>query len=438
MSATTAAESAVRRVRALAVRGRRPGDAASCSRRSAATEGTSKGRHAWHSLWGWETVFGIALVVTVASVALTAEATVAARGAALAGVAVLTVAYVLLGRRVITDDDDEVGPRALVYWVLVVAVFTAAALAVPSTSFGLFALCPQAFMTLRMRQAVVVVLALNLAPAAWFLFRPGMTPGQMVMSAGSTAMIIALTLVNGAWISRIIQQSAERADLIAELESSRAEVARLSAERGALAERERLAGEIHDTLAQGLSSILMLVQAAQAQPDPSRHLDLAVRTARENLAEARGLIEALTPPPLDGSTLEEALRRVTARLGEEAGIRTSFTVAGGSRPLAPGVEVVLLRAAQEGLANVRKHAEASSAAVTLEYGPSHVTLRVADDGAGFRTGLPAGSAPGAGHGYGLRAMRSRVEQEGGTFAVETAPGRGAALTVTLPTPAHAP
>ncbi|MEN3536169.1 sensor histidine kinase [Microbispora sp. ZYX-F-249] len=413
MSST--AERGARRSSDRRDRGRGPGDA------SGRPGGTATEADAWKTFSGWEILFGLALAMTAAFVAVT-DGPAAARAAVVGGLAALAAAYVLLARRSTKLDggDDR---RALLYWVLVLAIFIPAAILVPPVTFVLFALCPQAFVMLRVRRAVIVVLVLNLAPAFRFLLDTRWDPDDLVSFSVWTTLALATTLVLGPWITRIIEQSAERAQLITELESSRAEIARLSAERGALAERERLAGEIHDTLAQGLTSIIMLVQAAQAQPDPSRHLALAVRTARENLAEARGLIEALTPAPLDGSTLEEALRRVTGRLGEEAGIDASFTVRGDSRPLPPGVEVVLLRAAQEGLANVRRHAGASSVVVTLEYGHCGVTLRVRDDGAGFRTG--------AEHGYGLRAMRTRVEQVGGTLTVGGSPGGGTTLAVTL-------
>ncbi len=265
----------------------------------------------------------------------------------------------------------------------------------------------------------------DLAPAVRFLSEPGLTVEDLLSFAGTSAIAITFALVFGPWVSGIIHQSAERARLIEELEASRAEVVRLSAESGALAERERLAGEIHDTLAQGFTSIIMLIQAAEAQPDPARHLALAVQTARENLAEARALVAALTPAPLDGSTLDEALSRVTARLGEELPIETSFAVKGDSRPLPPSTEVVLIRAAQEALANVRKHAEARSVDVSISYGEADVTLTIHDDGLGF---VPEHGdvVPGNGDGYGLRAMRTRVEQEGGMFTVTSIPACGPA------------
>ncbi|GAA4218762.1 hypothetical protein GCM10023075_01820 [Streptosporangium album] len=219
-----------------------------------------------------------------------------------------------------------------------------------------------------------------------------------------------------------MEQSEDRSALIEELEAQRAEVARLSAEHGALTERERLAGEIHDTLAQGFTSIIMLLQAADAQPDPARHLALAVQTARENLAEARALMAALSPAPLDGSTLDEALVRLADRLGEEAGIAVTFTVHGESRPLPPSAEVVLIRAAQEALANVREHAAAGRVDVSAAYGPRTVTLEVRDDGHGFDPSVAA-------DGYGLRGMRSRVEQAGGSMRVRSSREGGTVLTV---------
>lgn len=383
-------------------------------------------KHAWQALRGWETLFGLSLVVTVLFVLAGNGPTALARAVALGLLGVDAAAYLIVGRPAIKAHDQ--GTRsAWLYWALILLTFMPATALVPSTSFLLFALSPQAFMMLRLRAAITVVVVLNLAPALQFFIHLDGSVTSLLFFAGFSAVALTCALVIGPWISGIIDQSAERAELIGELEASRAEVARLSAERGALAERERLAGEIHDTLAQGLTSIIMLVQAAEAQADPSRHLALAVRTARENLAEARSLIAALSPAPLDGFTLEEALRRVTARLGEDVGVDASFTVEGASWPLPAAVDVVLIRAAQESLANVRKHAAATSVRVVLEYGEGEVTLRVRDDGAGFDVAFAEG--------FGLRAMRTRVEHEGGTFGVDSSPGNGTTLRVTMRTPA---
>ncbi|RCG30883.1 sensor histidine kinase [Sphaerisporangium album] len=389
---------------------------------------------AWVAYRGWEIFYLVVFTVTIAIVATDDGPSPAAKATALVLLVACAVAYLVLGRPALLTDE-RTSREAVIYSLLVLGAFVPAAVIVHAAGFALFALCPQMFMMLRSGWAPVIVVLLNMLPAVRFLIGPDLNVGDVVGSAGFMAVATVFSLVFGPWVSRIIDQSAERAELIEELRASRAQVERLSRERGALAERQRLAGEIHDTLAQGFTSIIMLIQAAEAQADPSRHLALAVRTARENLEEARGLITALTPAPLDGSTLEEALGRIASRLGEELGVPVTFAAEGASHPVPPGAEVVLIRAAQEALANVRRHAAASSARVALRYGERAVVLRVADDGVGFATEADATSdaaGPAAARGYGLRAMRARVEQAGGTLEIASAPGKGTELTVRLP------
>jgi signal transduction histidine kinase len=184
--------------------------------------------------------------------------------------------------------------------------------------------------------------------------------------------------------------------LIEQLESTRAELAVAHHEAGVLAERHRLAGEIHDTLAQGFTSIVTLLQAAEAGLEPEsregpespaaktarRHVDMALATARENLAEARTLVTALTPAALESGTLGDTVHRVTDTTGAEAGIRAQSEVTGTARRLPTRTEVVLLRVCQEALANVRKHAGARQVSVRLCYAEERVRLTVADDGGG--------------------------------------------------------
>ncbi|WP_196449470.1 sensor histidine kinase [Planomonospora sp. ID82291] len=404
--------------------GDRPPVRASGSRGQARGAGAADGPHVWESLRGWEVLLVTAVLFPAGAIAL-GGLPPWQRALASALLIAIVPLYLLLGRPAILADDRR---RGALYIVLMTALFAPAALTDTTATFALFGLCPQCFMVFPAKKAVGCVVVLNLAPAVRFLTfdEDGVETFNFLTV---TVIVVFFSAAFGIWMERIMQQSDERARLIEELEAQRAEVARLSAERGALAERERLAGEIHDTLAQGFTSIIMLLQAAEAQPDPARHLALAVRTARENLAEARALIAALAPAPLDGSTLDEALHRLTARLGEETGIEAAAVVRGRSRPLPPPVEVVLIRAAQEALANVRRHAGAGRVDVRAVYGPGTVTLEVRDDGIGLD--------PAAGGGYGLRGMRARAEQVGGTLTVTGAPGAGTVLAVTVPTGAEA-
>ena len=221
----------------------------------------------------------------------------------------------------------------------------------------------------------------------------------------------------------MIEQNVERGRLIAELESSRAENARLSHEAGVAAERARLAGEIHDTLAQGFTSIITLLQAADPALRDER-LALAVRTAKENLAEARALVAALSPSALGSGSLPDAVRRQAARLAEESGPPCTFRTTGDERDLPTAVQVVLLRAAQEALTNVRRHADAREAAVLIAYTPTSVRLVVRDDGCGFD---PASAA-----GYGLTGMRQRAAQVNGTLTVRGDPSVGTTIELEVP------
>jgi signal transduction histidine kinase len=292
----------------------------------------------------------------------------------------------------------------------------------------LFALCPQPYMVRTHRAALPWVAALNAVPPMLVLLYDGVGRllwRQLIIAIVATAFSHFL----GTSIARVIAQSRERALLIRELETSRAQVAELHRETGAAAERERLAAEIHDTLAQGFASILTLIQAAtsQAATDPDRtrtHLYLAADTARENLAEARALVGALAPAALDASSLAEALRRQAARLSAQSGIAVQVDTDGELGPLSTPAQVVLLRTAQEAMANVAKHSRARSATVRLARQGPAVLLTVSDDGDGFDpTAQPTG--------FGLRGMRARAEQIGGALDIQTGPA-GTVLRLEVP------
>ncbi|WP_431780185.1 sensor histidine kinase [Streptomyces chumphonensis] len=288
-------------------------------------------------------------------------------------------------------------------------------------------------------------LQLHLLPARRALPAVALTTGAVIAAqaagtGGLTAAKVvgplagaAVAVLTAYGYAALHRESRERQRLIDDLVRTRGELAATQREAGRLAERQRLAREIHDTLAQGLSSIVLLSRAAlSALPDgaPSAtardHIREAERTAADNLAEARRFVHALTPPALTDAPLPEALRRLTAApLGSGARTEVAFRVEGEPCPLPVEAEVALLRLTQEALANVARHAHAPHAAVTLAFHAGEVTLDVFDDGAGFAPGAPAG-------GFGLHGMRERIAELGGTLSVESAPGEGTAVAATLP------
>ncbi|MBO0806624.1 MAG: sensor histidine kinase [Nocardiopsaceae bacterium] len=316
--------------------------------------------------------------------------------------------------------------RAPLYLVGLIALFAVVGAGNPAGWLLAFALCPMALRLEKGLDGIVFVVAINavagLQAALW-------KPSLAIAAVGAAAFAIGLSIVFSRWMRAVIAQSEERAGLITELSQAREQLAEAHHEAGVLAERHRLAGEIHDTLAQGFTSIVTLIQAATAGLEPGTdargHLDLALRTARENLAEARALVTALSPAQLDGSTLGDAITRVAQAAGNGGDTTIRSEVSGVKRSLPTATEVVLLRVAQEALANVRKHAAARQVDVGLCYADGAVRLTVADDGRGF-------DAEAASDGYGLRGMRDRVRQAGGTIAVTSAPGEGTVVRAEVP------
>jgi signal transduction histidine kinase len=243
----------------------------------------------------------------------------------------------------------------------------------------------------------------------------------------------ASSILLGVWISAIIGQSAQRRELIEQLESTQAELAATQRREGMLQERQRLAREIHDTLAQGFTSIVMHLEAAEQalSADPKtthNHLGRARDTARSSLEQARRVVQDLRPELLETQSLPEAIGRTAVRWTEETNIPLHLNTTGDPVPLPPDVEVTLLRATQEALANIRKHAQASQVNLTLSYMGDMVVLDVQDNGIGINGAAPSQLSGG----YGLQAMRERTTQFGGTVGIESEPGEGTTIVVSIP------
>jgi signal transduction histidine kinase len=378
----------------------------------------------------WDVYFAIVWAGTLAFALGAKNPQWPIRTSAIALLSLLVPWYVWAGRpEMVSEGEDE--RRSARYIVGAVLLFVPPALMVGEIRLATFALVPHCFMLLRMRWARAAVTVITILPVVgWgLLWRP--EPKDVFLNSVFALVTLAFSMAVGSWIIRIIEQNKERAALIVKLDASREEAARLSAAHGALAERERLSREIHDTLAQGFTSLLMLTQAVESEfdRDPEaarRHLRLMGRTARENLAEARALVTGGSPAYLDEGSLEEALRRLTARHVEQTGAPADVRLRGEPRRLPPAVEVVALRTCQEALTNVRRHAGASApVTVHLEYGPGELSVRVRDQGCGFDTRAAVG--------YGLPGIRARAAEIGGAATVDSTPGRGTEVSVALPT-----
>lgn len=277
--------------------------------------------------------------------------------------------------------------------------------------------------------AIAIVLATIFAIVALGLHSSFTIGGVIgpIIGAG-VALLIGLAY-------RALQREAkEREELLAELLSTRKQLAETEREQGALAERARLARDIHDTVAQGLSSIHMLLTAAErdSKGEALNYITLARDTAATSLADTRHIIAELTPPQLD-SGLAPALRR----LAKEQSDRNAFTidVEAAEVVLPMAEQTALFRIAQGALSNAIQHSTGQRIAVSLEQAAESVVLRVADDGTGFDPDLvgegshegksPTGS-------FGLTAIRQRVEEFNGTVEIETNLGSGTTVTVSLP------
>ena len=377
--------------------------------------------------WTWYAAFYVVLLVTTAIVMSDAEVAGGAK------VRVVILAVALGATHMVTIlTQGEWGRRiplklayvavAAALWFLLVGVH-------PAYFILLFVLYSQIYTLLPMRWAIPSSLALTAVVTIRSLVD---TPGAVTSVLLQGLFWAVFGTFSAFWIYSIIGQSQKRRDLIQELEKTRNQLAAEERRAGTLEERSRLAREIHDTLAQGFISIVTHLEAAEEELPPDadssqRHLDQARRTARDNLVEARNLVAALRPEILAGSSLPEALERLTARWSEASGVHAGLSTTGEYRPLSQEAQVALLRAAQEALANIRKHAGASSVTVTLSYMEDLVVLDVQDDGTGFDPNEMRDDEC-----FGLRAMRERVEGIGGQLLIESEVGAGSTVVVEVP------
>jgi signal transduction histidine kinase len=269
-----------------------------------------------------------------------------------------------------------------------------------------------------------------------------MTMGFPAATAQAIGTYVGVIVIQSAAIStgivlaeKSLREQQQRQEMVDKLEAALEENAGLHAqlltqarEAGVLDERQRMAREIHDTLAQGLTGIITQVQAVQRlwhSPAEARpHVDQALNLARDSLAEARRSVQALRPRELDEAHLPDALHDLARRWAANREVGLRFDVTGDRMPLSPAIEVTLFRVAQEALTNVAKHANASRVGLTLSYLSNVVLLDIRDDGVGMNGA--------AGQGFGLNSMKQRIRGVGGTMEIESAPGEGTAVSASVP------
>lgn len=307
----------------------------------------------------------------------------------------------------------------------VLVLFLAAAWFSPPANTAVVVVYALIYISLPTLPAVLVAGAVSFTPLVFALI----SQTYVTMGVAMSLFAVVFNPAIGVSITLAIERSEQLAALLRQLEGSRADVAQLSREAGTAAERARLAREIHDTLTQGFTGIAALAQAVESEfdADPAvarRHIALIEATARENLVEARAMVEALTPPELGTAPLAESVRRRCHRLADETGIDVIFQVDSAVPQLDTGTEVVLLRAVQEALTNVRKHSHANSVHVTLARTDQGVRLLVADNGIGFDIDNT--------NGFGLPGLRSRAQEIGATVTVASNPSTGTRVDIVVP------
>lgn len=362
----------------------------------------------------------------------------------LAPLALIGALYLALGRRVLPRGmrDEPLGAAGAAFLGLLAALLALATFCTPLHAILQALVYPMIWTAAaRYRDAVLWCAATALGIGVSMFLGLGGTSAAFASAAISAPISFVFSVVMGTWITRIAAQGERYRELSETLRASQGEVAALSEAAGAAAERERLSRELHDTLTQTLTGLVMLSEQAEralAAGDAERAADRLARVSiasREAMTEARALVA--TTQPLGDGGLAQAIQRVADRLRRDTGLRVGCELDGSALGLLSGdreLEVVVLRAVQEGLANARKHAQARAVAVSLGVSepavtalPRLVVLRIEDDGIGFDPEQVIAAAS-----FGLSGLVERVRAAGGEVGFGRGPVRGAVLEVHVP------
>lgn len=378
------------------------------------------------SRW-WDAVVPIVAAAIVAPVLILSDLDVLGRALVAASAALLIVAYFGFGRRLRQGGST---PLAVVFVILLAISIGVGVAAAPFMAMLQTLAYPLVWVSVDTRRGGVLgSVAIGFGVFIGLVAHGGFTIESLWEGILSGGLAVVFATALGLWISSIAEYGEERARLVTELTEAQSQVEALSRDRGAAEERERIARDIHDTLAQTLAGLVLLSERAGRQARDGR-TDAAAeaiatieQTAREALAESRALVARMAAVPADDA-LAAAIERLAARFRAEVGLAIDVEVAAGV-DLDREQQVVLLRCLQEALANVRKHARATLVVVTVAPHGEGIGMTVRDDGVGFDPSA-------ARTGFGLDGISDRATLAGGSVEVDSVPGRGSVLTILLP------
>lgn len=367
----------------------------------------------------WHVAVAIAAVV-LAGMVLSADVAEWRKVGAVASLAVFVIGWFAVGRLAF---ENRVA--ALVFTGIVIVTVGFAVSFYPLMAILQCIAYPLVWViTEGLRESLVANALLGTAVGVGFYFGTH----DVLQTIVTVILSLGISIALGLWITSIADRSHERQRLLDELRDAQDKLATVNRDAGISSERERLAREIHDTIAQDLTGLVMLTQRARRElagghPESvDEQLALIEENARTALAETRALVAASAPVGLMPGDLRDALDRLAQRFERESGV--AVTVQADPIALDRDTEVVLLRVAQEGLANVRKHSGATSAVIALDVTEGSARLEVRDDGGGFDAGAASG-------GFGLSGMRERLALVAGALDVTSSPS-GTVLVATLP------
>ena len=338
------------------------------------------------------------------------------------GIALLVSAWFTLG---LPRLDDPRGAPVFVAVVAVAATLMVAASPTLAIVQGIAYPIAWVFCS-SVRRAVVQNVVIAVGVTIGFFVSLGVTPDALLQTAFTMVISLGFSLAMGFWIAHMSELGERNGRLLAELQGAQSQIATLHREAGATAEREHLARELHDTIAQDLTGLVMLAQRARRELGDVETLRIIEENARATLAETRALVAAGAALGDETTDLASALHRLAERFSRETGVEVTCDLDAGLA-LDRETEVVVLRCVQEALGNARKHARASRITIVVSAADAggRVRVEVTDDGIGFD---PASARDG----FGLSGMTDRLALVHGTLTVQSAPGSGTTLVAELP------